>query len=210
MGSMTPGNSIATGGVMLRNWMNRQPAIVTGIMAGVIFGVLFFGVNVATGLQQVGWASAVGAAVAAVIFGVGMGLLIGRQRRSAGEPGLARAVTDAIKNGRLPANARADEWEPVLEHRRRQAKLYRWLGPVEFGLLSLLAVYLIVTDRPRVILWVAFLVFFLALAIWYPINYIRQVRSIGRLEVELAHLPPADGPIATDGRTTAPPIGSDP
>lgn len=195
---------------MLKEWMNRQPAAVSGIFAGLLFGVLFFGVNVATGLQRVSWASVFGAAVAAVLFGVAMGFFVHRQRRSAGEPGLARAVTDAIKNGCLPANAPVGEWEAALERRRRQAKRYGWLGPVEFGLFSLLAVYLIVTDRPPVVFWVASLLFFLALTIWYPIHYVRQVRRIDKLERQLPQ-PPSGAPrTTTDDGATAPPIGSDP
>ncbi|MGH1550417.1 hypothetical protein ACRAWB_15075 [Leifsonia poae] len=179
--------------------MNRQPAWVVGVLMGLFFGVGTFVVNVSIGIQRLSWASAVAAAIGGVLFGAVMALLVARQRRKSGGTSMAQSVTNAVKRGELPHGASADEWMPLLERRRRQAKLLRWLGPLEFGLFAALAVYLIVTDGSRVIFWDAALVFFLALAVWYPINSRRQLRSIEQLERQLAEDARSAGPAPIGG-----------
>lgn len=165
--------------------MNRQPVYVVGILTGLFFGVGTFAVNVSIGIQRLSWASVVAAVIGGVLFGAVMALLVARQRRKSGGTSMAQTVTNAVKKGEIPQGASAGEWKPLLERRRRQARLLRWLGPLEFGLFSLLALYLIVSDSTRVVFWVAALVFFLSLAVWYPINSRRQLRSIERLERQL-------------------------
>lgn len=188
----------------MRRWLNQQPVFVVGIVTGALFGVLTYLGNAVTGIQRTGWTSAVGAAIGAVVFGALFALFVARQRRSGGGTSTTQAVTDAIKAGRAPADASAEEWMPLLERRRRQARLLRWLGPLEFAFFSALAVYLIVADRTRLFVWVVFLVFFLALVIWYPVNARRQLVRIDRLERQLGQ-PAADTAVGTD--VSAPPSG---
>ncbi|MEN2742048.1 hypothetical protein ABCS02_30060 [Microbacterium sp. X-17] len=178
--------------------MSRQPVYVVGIVTGGLFGVLTYGLNLATGMQRTGWRSAAVAVIGAVVFGVLFALFAARQRRAAGGVSKAQAVTDAIKAGRAPADAPAEEWRPLLERRRRQARLVRWLGPLVFGVFSALAVYLIVTDPTRLVLDVVFLVVFLGIAIWYPIGARRQLAGIDRVERNLGEAPAADGSAFTE------------
>ncbi|MEV8213265.1 hypothetical protein [Leifsonia sp. NPDC077715] len=166
---------------------------------GLFFGVGTFVVNVSIGIQRLGWTSVIAAVVGGLLFGAVMALFVARQRRQSDGTSMAQTVTNAVKKGELPHGASADEWMPLLERRRRQARLLRWLGPLEFGLFSLLAVYLIVTDGSRVIFWDAALVLFLALAIWYPINSRRQLRSIEQLQRQLADDPRSAGSAPVGG-----------
>lgn len=136
MAPAVPGASLDGDGVVVRKWMNRQPVFVVGIVSGILFGVLTYIGNAVMGLQRTGWRSAGVAVIGAVVFGVLFALVIARQRRAAGGTSMAQAVNDAIKTGRAPADASAQEWGPLLERRRRQARLVRWLGPVVFGLAS--------------------------------------------------------------------------
>lgn len=169
-----------------RAWLSQAPVVVVGLVVGVGFGVLTFVVNVSTGIEPFGWPALVGAVIGALVFGALMGVYINFQRKRAGGTTMAQSVTGAVKAGKLPDTATAQEWGPLLERRRRQAKLNRWLSPVVFGLFSLLSVYLIFTDRTRVVLWVAALLFFLALAIASPIQSQRQLPKIDSLEQQLA------------------------
>jgi hypothetical protein len=168
MTSAVPVISTDGDGVVVRKWMNRQPVFVVGIVSGILFGVLTYIGNAVMGLQRTGWRSAGVAVIGALVFGVLFALVIARQRRAAGGTSMAQAVNDAIKTGQAPADASAREWGPLLERRRRQARMLRWLGPLVFGLFSVLAVYLLITDRTRLVLDVVFLVVFLGVAIWYP------------------------------------------
>ncbi|MEY9953928.1 hypothetical protein [Leifsonia sp. EB34] len=184
----------------MRKWLNRQPVFVVGIVSGILFGVLTYLGNSAAGIQRTGWGSAIGAAVGAVVFGALFALIVARQRRAGGGVSMAQAVTDAIRAGRAPDGASAEEWRPLLERRRRQARLMRWLGPVVFGLFAALAVYLMITDGSRLILEVVFLLFFLGIAIWYPIGTSRQLAGIDRVERQLTQAP-AGGPAVAHMRT---------
>lgn len=198
MAPAVPGTSTDGDGAIVRQWMNRQPVYVVGIVTGGLFGVLTYGLNLATGMQQTGWRSAAVAVIGAVVFGALFALFTARRRRAAGGVSKAQAVTDAIKAGRAPADASAEEWRPLLERRRRQARLVRWLGPLVFGIFSALAVYLIVTDRTRLVLDVVFLVVFLGIAIWYPIGASRQLAGIDRVERQLGKAPDTGGPVGAD------------
>lgn len=183
--------------------MNREPVYIVGILVGAFFGAGTFVVNVSIGIQRLSWASVVAAVIGGVLFGVIMALIVARQRRRSGGSSMAQIVKNAVKQGQLPQGASAGEWKPLLERRRWQAKLLRWVGPLEFGLFLLLAVYLIVADNSRVVFWVVTIMFFLALAVWYPINSSRQLRRIEQLQQQLDRHPSPDGPVPAGGNSSA-------
>lgn len=169
----------------LRERLNDAPIIVVALVMAILFGGLSLVGNVATGVTRLNWAAVIGAAVGGLIFGALMSLIIRYQRRRNGGVSMARAVTNAIKSGELPADARPSEWGPLLERRRRQVRLYRWVGPVEFGLFALLGVYLLFAEPGGDVIWGVEILIFLGFLIAYPISAHRQLPRIEALEKQL-------------------------
>jgi uncharacterized membrane protein len=183
---MTPVPRPVKGGhVNLRERLRDAPLVVTGVIMAVMFAMGFLIVSTVSGVQPFSIASVIGAACAGVVFGVLMSITIYVQRRRSGDAATARAVAMAVKTGRLPDAAEQHVWGPLLERQRRQARRLRWLGPVEFGLFAMLAVYLMLRGSIPLPLAAAEFAFFLALAIAFPIANTRRLRRIEALERQL-------------------------
>ena len=170
----------------LRDRLSDAPMIVVALVMAILFGGINLLLNVAIGLTRLNWAAVIGAVIGGLVFGSLMSLIIRFQRRRSGGVATARLVSVAIKVGKLPETASAEEWGPLLDRRRRQAKFYRWVGPVEFGLFALLGVYVLFADSARAALWGLEIVLFVAAVIAYPIWANRQLAKIETLENQLS------------------------
>ncbi|MDT5014957.1 MAG: hypothetical protein QOD39_1117 [Mycobacterium sp.] len=177
--------------VNLRDRLNGAPLVVVALVEAILFGGFSLLVNIATGLARLNSAAVIGAAASGLIFGIFMSVFIRFQRSRSGGAVMARSVTNAIKSGKLPETATAEEWGPLLDRRRRQARLYRWVGPVEFGLFALLGVYLLFSDPTRALLWGFEILLFVAAVAAYPIWANRQVSKIDALRNQLSQQTPA-------------------
>lgn len=123
--------------------------IVVAFVMAILFGGINLLLNVVSGQTRLNVAAVIGAVVGGLVYGSLMSLFIRFQRRRSGGAVMARLVTNAIKAGKLPETPTAEEWGPLLDRRRRQARFYRWVGPVEFGLFALLGVYLLFWEPTR-------------------------------------------------------------
>lgn len=96
------------------------------------------------------------------------------------------SLRQAISTGRLPEQASADLWEPELFRALMQARQMAWLGPLAFGLFTVLGIVLIVNDPRHPWFGVYCSVLFLALSIWTPAS-VRSCRA--QIHTLLAQFP---------------------
>jgi hypothetical protein len=170
----------------LRDRFSNAPMIVVAFVMAILFSGISLLLNVATGVTRLKWAAVIGAVIGGLVYGSLMSLFIRFQRRRSGGVATARLVTVAIKAGKLPETATAEEWGPLLDRHRRQARFYRWVGPVEFGLFALLGLYLLFSDSARAPLWGSEMLLFIAAVVAYPIWATRQLGKIKTLEHQLS------------------------
>jgi hypothetical protein len=143
--------------------------------------------NVLLNNERITWFTILSYAIGGAVFGTLMTLFFARMNRRAGGTTVATKVRTALKSGRIPEGEDVTGWTASLEHQRRTAVLTRWLNPVFFGLMTILAVVLVVTGTSPAYLLLGLL--FLAFAIWSPIASQRQLRRIAVLAPQLERQP---------------------
>lgn len=168
----------------VQNWQNGRSWWIGAAILALLWTGGVYGVNAATHPNQVGWAWLVGALVGGVFYGCVMAFFFRRQQRKYGGQSTSRALAKAIKAGELPETAQPEIWLPLLERIRRSDRFMSWAGPVEFGLFTVLSVYLIAT-QPQVWFWWVAAAGFVGLGIWIPFWTLRRKPKITALIVQL-------------------------
>lgn len=107
-----------------------------------------------------------------------------RRLRAEGRFEAVLAAGDAIWTGRAPADpaARA-ETRRMLPQQRALLPMYRWFGPILFGVLALSQILVVLDRGPRALVQ---LVFFAGLAVSYPLMYRRLRPRLDALERDLS------------------------
>lgn len=147
--------------------------------AGIAFAQFVFGGPDGLSLWPLGYVLVGIAAVVSTVVAV-------VRRRRLREQGRFEAVVaagEAVRTGRLPTDpaARA-EVVRMMPQQRALLPLFRWGGPLLFGLLALLQLVPALDYRPRAWLGVAF---FAALAVSYVLQYRRLRPRLDALEEQL-------------------------
>lgn len=166
----------------LRERLQNGPVWVAALFSGVLFAVLFTGVQVLLQHQPVGLRTLVTALFEAIFFSLFMGLFFAHARRASGGATAANELARAVKGGQIPAGADTQAMSKALSWRTRQASTTRWLGPVVFGLFALLGVWLALSAP----WWWLLVAFFLALAVFTSLSSARDLRRIETIQSQLA------------------------
>ena len=170
-----------------RTWRERVaslPPLIVGLIGGTIFFIGTVAFRASDG-RPFGVRDLLIYAGGGAFFGAIMGLFVARQRQRGGGIDAVFAVNAAQRSGQLPAGAQRSEWLPRLQQRRRSHLLAAWLGPVVFGLLAAMGVWLITANRRVDPIGLIELLVFGALAIGMPIWSLAQVKKIDRMIGEL-------------------------
>ena len=110
-------------------------------------------------------------------FGVVNGILmlvvtrwvLRRERKLPPGSPTATNIKKAIATGRLPEYASAGQWEPELDKIIRQERHMTWIGPLLFGLFTVMCVFLVFDDPEHPWFGVVCGVVFLGLGVWFPL-----------------------------------------
>jgi hypothetical protein len=100
-------------------------------------------------------------------------------------------LKNAVATGRLPEGASADQWIPELVKIIRTEKRMYWGGPLFFGLLAAMGVFLIFHDPANPWFGGLFTAFCRGMAIWYPFWVVRRRSRIETLIAQLSGESPA-------------------
>lgn len=154
------------------------------LIIGLSWALPWFIVEASIQPRGATWGLFAGSLVGAIIFGTFMTFVMRRQQKKGGGPLISAAIESAVRKGSLPKDADPQVWVPLLRTKGRTERRMLWIGPLEFGLATGLAVYLIVTE-PAVSFWWVAAVLFLGLAIFMPIWTLRRLPRIDALIAEL-------------------------
>jgi hypothetical protein len=171
----------------LRERIQVSPVWVGGAVSGVAFAVVFTAFEIFFQRVPLGF-SLVAAPFEALLFGGFMGLFLARARRALGGVDTANELTRAIKGGRVPEGVDTIGWVAALNWRKRQSKTTLWLGPVFFGVLALLDVWLALSAP----IWWLLVVVFVVFAVYTPLASARDLRRIETVHPQLIHQYSAD------------------
>jgi hypothetical protein len=149
------------------------------VLTGVFFGLQYV-------LPGQGHRSVVGLFIGSLFYGAVMTLFfsfriaaVRRRMRGAENAGQIRR---AIRSGTLPSDADPTIWLPELERTRGQYRRARWSGPVLFGVMIALTIWLAITVSP---VWLVMCAAFIALIAWLSIETVRGLHHIEGMIAEL-------------------------
>ncbi len=129
--------------------------------------------------------------VMAAVFGV----WIARARRRAGGAAELHTVQQGLRRGEVPEGVDVSAWSATADVQRRQLRRNLWLGPLVFGLMIVLALWLALSQSP---VWWFGVVFFVGFLTWSVVSTPRLLRSTERVREELRRRSGAEGPIKSD------------
>lgn len=125
--------------------------------------------------------SLLGRAIGAVFYAGAMtaffGVWISRARRRAGGVTQLTDVQRGLKRGEVPEDADPATWTATVDEHHRQLRRNLWFGPVVFGVMIVLALWLALTSTPWWWFGVAFFVGFLLFSV------ITTPRALAKAEV---------------------------
>ncbi|XNN87313.1 hypothetical protein ACL00T_13230 [Curtobacterium flaccumfaciens] len=125
--------------------------------------------------------SLLGRAIGAVFYAGAMtaffGVWISRARRRAGGTTQLTDVQRGLKRGEVPEDADPATWTATVDEHHRQLRRSLWFGPVVFGVMIVLALWLALTSTPWWWFGVAFFVGFLLFSV------ITTPRALAKAEV---------------------------
>ncbi|MDT0232119.1 hypothetical protein [Curtobacterium sp. BRB10] len=125
--------------------------------------------------------SLLGRAIGAVFYAGAMtaffGVWISRARRRAGGTTQLTDVQRGLKRGEVPEDADPATWSATVDEHHRQLRRNLWFGPVVFGVMIVLALWLALTSTPWWWFGVAFFVGFLLFSV------ITTPRALAKAEV---------------------------
>lgn len=125
--------------------------------------------------------SLLGRAIGAVFYAGAMtaffGVWISRARRRAGGTTQLTDVQRGLKRGEVPEDADPATWTATVDEHHRQLRRNLWFGPVVFGVMIVLALWLALTSTPWWWFGVAFFVGFLLFSV------ITTPRALAKAEV---------------------------
>lgn len=159
-----------------------MPTWTVGVLMAVVFAAAWFGSTFVTSPGLGLGARALISGFTGALYGTGMGLWLGRQRRAYGSavrrPGFRRAV----RRGVVPADVDTAEWVRALRHHQSQYRPLRWAAPVLYLPMTALAVWLAVTGQP--LFWFG-AVFFLGMLVFTLAVVPRTLRNTDLMLAEL-------------------------
>jgi membrane protein implicated in regulation of membrane protease activity len=130
--------------------------------------------------------SVLGWGIASLFYAASMsavfGLLIARARRRAGGPEQLERMRRAYRTGDVPLDADLPTWSAEAERQERLLLRNRWFGPLVFGLLALLGIWLALTESP---FWWASVAFFAGFGVVGAATTPRGLRKVARVQEEL-------------------------
>ncbi len=166
----------------LRVWLGRRSLVAQAMIMAVFWAGAWFAIMAS--IKGPTWGLFVGSLVGGLFYGLFSALFLHlRQRRNGGRT-LSGEIEKAIKARAVPEEAAPEEWLPLLERKRRSEHRMLWVGPLEFGLFTVLGVYLMVTE-PMVPFWWFGTALFIAFGVAIPIWTRRRGSRIDALIVEL-------------------------
>jgi hypothetical protein len=169
----------------VRSRLANAPLPALGLFMAVLFGGLTLLAGVTVQGERFSLFTVVGHLIGGILFGAVMSVYLLFQRRRSGGTSLMLEVRRSLKTGNLPEGADPETWGPSLERLRRQSRMFRWVGPVEFCIFALLGVYLVVSDNSHTLLWIIYTLLFLAAAVWVPISSQRTLNRATALQAKL-------------------------
>ena len=141
-------------------------------------GGLWFGIGLLVSPRDM---SLLGRAIATVFYAGAMtaffGVWISQARRRAGGATELTDVQRGLKRGEVPEDADLARWSATVDEHHRQLRRSLWFGPVVFGVMVVLAIWLALTSAPWWWFGVAFFVGFLLFSV------ITTPRALAKAEV---------------------------
>jgi hypothetical protein len=165
-------------------WLRRRSYLTQSLLVGFIWAILWFAIEASAQPGGATWRLLVGALVGGLSFGFVMMASVRWMQKRNGGPTTAAAIEKAVRTRAVPMEADPVAWLPLVERKRRSESRLTWLGPVEFGLFTVLGVYLVMTDPGVWIWWICLLLFAVA-AIALPLWSLRRRPKIDWLIREL-------------------------
>jgi hypothetical protein len=163
-----------------RQRLAKAPLVVHFVYFSVAFGLVTWLIGELTGTTST-WR---GRLIGDVLFGVLMTAFTAWQRRRDGGPEAQLDTAQALRSGRLPADADPQVWRNRLDRQERTQRRVRWIGPVEFGAFAVLGVWLALSQG---VIWWVFAGVFVLIGIGCVVASTRTLRRIYVLRGELLH-----------------------
>lgn len=120
---------------------------------------------------------AIGTVFYAGVMTAFFGVWISQARRRAGGATELTDVQRGLQRGEVPEDADLGRWSATVDEHHRQLRRSRWFGPVVFGVMVVLAIWLALTGTPWWWFGVAFFVGFLLFSV------ITTPRALAKAEV---------------------------
>lgn len=163
-------------------WMKQLPTWMAGVVMAVLFGVMWFGLTFITTPELGIGARALTSAAFGALYGIFMGLWLGRTRRGYGRVAQRPEFSRAVRRGLVPSDVDIEAWRRALHAHQRQYRPLRWVAPALYLPMTALAIWLALTGQP--LFWVG-AAFFLGICVYTVIVTPRVLRTTTAMLVEL-------------------------
>ncbi|MBA8988858.1 hypothetical protein FHW23_000090 [Curtobacterium pusillum] len=131
-----------------------------------MFAVGWFGVTFITIPELTIGGRAIASVLTGAVFGLTMGVILGRQRRQYGRAGSRPDFARAVRRGILPPDVSTGEWRQALLRRQKEYRTLRWTAPLLYLPMTALSIWLATTGQPLfwfgAVLFVAVFIFTIA------------------------------------------------
>ncbi|KAA9089587.1 hypothetical protein [Microbacterium radiodurans] len=165
----------------MRSFRSLSLWVLAPTMFIVLGGVWFLG-GLLAGPALLHWGRLMGALVYASVMTAFFTFWIARARRRAGGTVELARIGRSVHTGQVPADVDVPAWVAAVEVQHRQLRRNLSMGPVVFGLMIVLSLWLAVAQSPY---WLFGTAFFVAFLIYSAIDTPRNLRKVAVVRDEL-------------------------